>query len=150
MLSRQDLCERYRLTDRQVRGRLTALNGLLDGHTARGDNGRELLDDYAISVFDRLMQLEADGRSTASAVSQLRADGITVNSVPENGQGTLGRQPSGAADGTLTTELVQLLKDEISYLRTELKKRDEWIERLLPMLPSPEPRRSWWGRLWGR
>lgn len=150
MLSRQDLCERYRLTDRQVRGRLTALNGLLDGHTARGDNGRELLDDYAIALFDRLMQLEADGRSTASAVEQLRSELSNTGSEAHHGVSAPLRQPAGAADGTLTAELVELLKDEISYLRAELKKRDEWIERLLPMLPAPsEPRRSWW-RWWRR
>lgn len=48
----------------------------------------------------------------------------------------------------LTAELVQLLKDEIEYLRVELRKRDEWIERMMPMLPSPH--RSWWARLLGR
>ncbi|MEO0228323.1 MAG: hypothetical protein ABIL70_09790 [candidate division WOR-3 bacterium] len=143
MFTVNDLVQRYGLTANQVRDRLTMLEGLLDGHIIRGRQNAKLLTDAGLAIFDRLLQLERDGIPAATAVSMMKDERLkdqnTMVNLDQN-------------DGH-TQELIQELRAQVQDLRQErdrLLKLIEDLQARIPALPSSEPRRSWWARLWGR
>jgi hypothetical protein len=94
MLTIAQIAERYGLTERQVRWRLTQLDGLLRHHLFTGVNGRVTLDDAGVAIFDRLLQLEQEGLGLTSAVKRLSG---------ELGQGAMGttETPHGSGASSL-------------------------------------------------
>jgi hypothetical protein len=144
MFTVNHLAQRYGLTANQVRDRLTLLEGLLNGQMIRGRQNAKLLTDAGLAIFDRLIQLEQDGIPGVTAVTmitdeQSKGPNTTVNL---------------SSNGSHTEELIGELRAQVQDLRQErdqLLKLLEDLQARIPALPAPsEPRRSWWGRLWGR
>ena len=147
LLSKTMIAERYGLTERQVRHRLTALDGSLTGHVSLGQGGQRVLDDYAVTLFDRLMQLEKEGLSTSAAVSRIRGEGSAIG----NGSKVAPqRQPMAESGQWVSEELVEELrarledKDQlVKDLRGErdklLSMLEEKDDQLRALMPGPRP-----------
>ncbi len=155
MLTIAQIAERYGLTERQIRWRLTQLNSLLHHHVFNGVNGRVTLDDCGLAIIDRLIQLERDGLGLSTAVNRLAGEiGQTpiATAVNPSVNGALA-SVNGSVD--LWERLVSEKDARIADLQAErdrLLKLLEDLQARIPALPAPlESRRlSWWGRLWGR
>lgn len=136
MFSRTELAERYTLTDRQVRRKLEALSPLIAGHVATGDRGKELYDDHALSLFDRMIQLEKEGLSSQAAAERITGD--TSNLTSQRGA-VRGLPDASPPTDELISALREQLKhsrEEIEFLRIQIQKKDETLEAILPMLPN--------------
>lgn len=148
MLTIAQIAERYGFTERQVRWRLAQLDGLLTAHVFTGVNGRVLLDDAGLTIFDRLVQLERDGLSLSTAVSRLTGE---IGQTPT----ASARSPSVTDTSTTVTpelweRLIQEKDARIAQLMAEnawlRAKLDETLSRL-PALPPPTPSISRWRAL---
>jgi hypothetical protein len=146
MLTIAQIAERYGLTERQVRWRLTQLDGLLRHHLFTGVNGRVTLDDAGVAIFDRLLQLEREGLGLTSAVKRLSG---------ELGQGAMGttETPHGSGASTLVTgetgdsvtlwERLLAEKDaRIADLQAERDRLLRLLEDLQARLPALPPSSS--------
>lgn len=154
MLTIAHIAERYGLTERQVRWRLTQLGSLLHHHVFNGVNGRVTLDDAGLTIVDRLIQLEREGLGLSTAVNRLaREIGQAPTATPVN-PGVNGASPSVNGSVELWERLISEKDARIADLQAERERLLKLLEDLqarIPALPAPsETRRSWWGRLWGR
>lgn len=138
MVTIAQIAERYGLTERQVRWRLTQLDGLLHGHVFNGVNGRVTLDDEGLAIFDRLIQLERDGLGLSTAVNRLTDELGRVPTATAVNAGV-----NGASAGVELWERLLAEKDaRIADLQAErdrlLALLSELHERI-PALPAPAP-----------
>ena len=116
--------------------RVDALGALVTPHVTEGKNGGFLFDDTAISLLDRLQQLERDGWSVAAAVQHIREE---FRSPQQNGDtAAVATAPTSDAR-TDTDELVKELRsrireqaETIGWLKNQLESRDEQILALMP------------------
>ncbi len=46
-------------------------------------------------------------------------------------------------------DLVRVLEEEIRFLRHQLEAKDQMIHALVEQKALPEPRKTWWQRIWG-
>jgi hypothetical protein len=147
MLNVQLLSERYNLTPKQVRDRLTALSPIIDRYIVSGKQNAKLLTDEGLAIFDRLIQLEREGIAMTTAVELISKDGFSQPSDTVNRVGT---------DG-LTAEYIAELKERIAslerdktYLQEQLARALAQVEELQRRALPPPPRRRWWWPWSGR
>lgn len=69
MLTLQDLSDRYGLSYKQVRDRVTVLGPLLDPFLSEGKQNTKLLNDSGLAIFDRLIQIERQDQLTIKAAA---------------------------------------------------------------------------------
>lgn len=129
----KDLQKRFGLSRRQVHIRLDALSTLLDGHIHRGKKNAKILDQYAFSLFKRVVDIQSStNRNVKEAVQQVDQELENKDSerdVLNVEQGNTPREPS------VTKELraqIDQQQDYIEFLRQELEKKDKQIQQLLP------------------
>ncbi|MBI1729771.1 hypothetical protein HYR53_04050 [Candidatus Acetothermia bacterium] len=133
MLTLQDLADRYGLSYKQVRDRMTALGPLIDPYLLDGKQNTKLLNDSGFAIFDRLVQIEQHDHLTMKAAAAVLAHELESNG-KSSGLGDLGKQinalQSRAEDQEQTiTKLkhtVERCQDRISSLESQVH----------PMLPS--------------
>ncbi len=157
----KDLIERFGLTEKQVRSRLTALDPLLDGHCKTGKQNAILLDDDGFKIFERLTQIEQQGITTKDAVEQIAAELGKPQENRGNHRGQAGAD-TGQAEGGRWAELaiatlqerVNSLERDKAYLQRQveqlweqLRDKDTQLRALMP--PASTPRRQWWA-FWRR
>jgi hypothetical protein len=154
MYSLEDLQSDLGLTYEQLRYRLKKLAPVLGPHVTHGKKGKLLITSNGLQIIRRLADLEKDGISVELACETISRE--LTKSASDNGfVNTNDPQPDPKDD------FISYLKREIEQLHELLREKDKQIgqlqsiiEQRLPALPaSPQqnqPRRSWWGRLWGR
>lgn len=142
MLTIQDISQRFGLSKKSVRRRLDSLGPTISQHLDTGRQNAILFSDAAVSIFDRLMQLEAqDKLSPSAAIEKLKSElangGNHVSEERGNGAQTV---PS------TSPELVGVLTRQIEDLRTErdrllaiIENQEEQIRALMPGPTEPQP-----------
>jgi len=152
MATIKDLSERFGLSERQVRLRLTNLNGALQEFTQQGQYGRIQLTDGGVAIFERLIELERSGFGTTGAYAKLCEElkkshshesysptHTTVNVGQESRQPSSPQQegPGGAYEALFENLKIQIeeLRRDKCYLQTKL---DEALAKV-PALPAPRP-----------
>lgn len=134
MLTRAQIAKKYGISERQVRYRLTQLDGLVDKHIVTDEGGHVALDNDGLAIFDRLMQLGADGLSLATAVSRLRSE---LENPQENG---VNKTVNSCPGCTAKDELIEELREQNRWLRDRVEELE------IKALPDSRP---WWQRLLG-
>ena len=142
MLNVQLLSERYGLSPKQVRDRLTSLSPVLDPYIITGKQNAKLLTDEGLAIFDRLIQLEREGIAMTTAVELISKDGLHRQSEMVN---------RGGSDG-LAVEYITELRERIASLESDKSYLQERLAQVLEQLEElqrralPPPRRgwSWW------
>ena len=132
MFKISDISDKYGLSKRQVRYRLTKLDNLLEDHVSTGKNQVKLVDDYGISLFDRLMELEKNGRTTSAAVGEVKAE-------IEDNEGSKGKERADKENVKEREAVVDQLEARIEdlkqhnrELKAQLERKDQQIQQLLP------------------
>ncbi|MBS3792159.1 hypothetical protein KGY77_05895 [Candidatus Bipolaricaulota bacterium] len=132
MFKISDITEKYGLSKRQVRYRLTQLDNLLEGHVSTGKNQVKLIDDYGMSLFDRLMELEKNGRTTSAAVEEVKTE------IEDNEKSKKEEKPDKENVKERKAVVDQLeariedLKQHNRELKAQLERKDQQIQQLLP------------------
>ena len=134
MLTIKDLADSLGLSTSQVRRRLSALNGLIDNHTQRGQNQKILVDSGGLELLKRLESLRSEGLSTRQAVDSIK---------DELGKGDTEKRREPNEKEKLLREQIDQLQSENQYLRKKLDEKDQQIQHLLP-----GERKSPFQRLW--
>jgi len=132
MFKISDISDKYGLSKRQVRYRLTKLDNLLEDHVSTGKNQVKLVDDYGMSLFDRLMELEKNGRTTSAAVGEVKAE-------IEDNEGSKGKERADKENVKEREAVVDQLEARIEdlkqhnrELKAQLERKDQQIQQLLP------------------
>jgi len=132
MFKISDISDKYGLSKRQVRYRLTKLDNLLEDHVSTGKNQVKLVDDYGMSLFDRLMELEKNGRTTSAAVGEVKAE-------IEDNEGSKGKERADKENVKEREAVVDQLEARIEdlkqhnrELKAQLGRKDQQIQQLLP------------------
>jgi len=161
----KDLMERFGLSEKQVRLRLTALAPLLDGHLRTGKQNALLVDDYAIQLFDRLLQIESRGITTKDAAKQVASelgkpqegrDSVQGQAQADEGQttGTLREEPWLLLVEELQERIKSLEQDkaylqrQVERLLEQLREKDAQLQTMLPAAAAAEQGRKRWWRFW--
>ena len=139
MFKISDISDKHGLSKRQVRYRLTQLDNLLEGHVSTGKNQAKLIDDYGISLFDRLMELENNGRTTSAAVNKIKTE-IEDNeeSKKEEKVDTESVREREAVVEQLEARIDDL-KQHNRELKAQLESKDQQIQQLLPAAKDENP-----------
>lgn len=158
----KDLTERFSLTEKQVRTRLTALDPILDGHCKTGKQNAILLDDDGFKLFERLIHIESQGITTKDAVKQMADELGKPYTNGQNPQGQAGATESQAevkqwAELAIATlqERINALERDKAYLQRQveelLRQLQDKDTKLLALMPPRDstPRRHWWA-FWRR
>lgn len=152
----KDLTERFSLTEKQVRTRLTALDPLLSSHCKTGKQNAILLDDDGFKLFERLIHIEKQGITTKDAVKQMADE---LGKPYENGQSSQGQTQAGngqaevkqwaeLAIATLQERINSLERDkaylqrQVEELFKQLQDKDTKLLALMP--PASTQKRRWW------
>lgn len=139
-----DITEKYGLSKRQVRYRLTQLDDLLSGHMSTGKNQAKLVDDYGMSLFDRLMELENNGRATSSAVNIIRAEiGDNIDD-KDTGKGNEGSVEDREVVVKQLEARIEDLKQHNQELKEQLDRKDKQLQQLLPATGQEKLEASPW------
>lgn len=139
MINVQLLSERYDLTPKQVRDRLTALSPAIDPYSITGKQNAKLLTDQGLAIFDRLVQLEREGIALTTAVELISKDLLNQHSDTVNRPGS---------DG-LAGELLAEFRDRIASLERDKLFLQEQLARALAQVEElqrralPPLRRRW-------
>lgn len=130
------LCERYGLSVKQVRDRLTALSPVLHSHVRQGKHGAKLLTDGGLAIFDRLRELERGELSVSDAVAKIKNERAQAKNPASST--SVGRE---GADGE--SAVIELLNQQVRDLRAERDRLLEIIEgqgeQLQALMPGGEP-----------
>lgn len=146
MLNVQSLSNRYSLTPKQVRDRLTALSPVIDSHIVTGKQNAKLLSDQGLAIFDRLIQLEQEGIAMTTAVEIIKKDGFDQSSDMVNPSGSDGLVQEFLTE--LRARIASLERDKL-YLQEQLTRALEQLENLQRRtLPLPRGFRRWWPWSW--
>lgn len=132
----QFLSQKYGLTIKQVRDRLTVLAPMLTTHTLVGKHGAKVLTDGGLAIFDRLIELERSGLSVNAAVEKVGNERSPRLETPESTTvsvwGTNGEP-----------KVIELMGKQIEDLRIE---RDRLLaiiesqgEHIKALSPGPTP-----------
>lgn len=142
MFKISDISDKYGLSKRQVRYRLTQLNNLLEGHVSKGKNQAKLIDEYGMSIFDRLMELENNGHTTSAAVNKVKTE-IEDNeeSKKEEEADTKSVREREAVVEQLEAR-IEDLKQHNMELNAQLERKDQQIQQLLPAAKEESPLRG--------
>lgn len=145
MFTVNDLAKRFGLHPKSVRERLNGLSPLVEPHMERGRNNAILLTDSGLSIFDRLIQLEQDGHTMATAVQQM----LNERSYQEETRGQPADIPGAASRHTdlLIDELrsrIKSLEEDKSYLQDQLNHAQSQIQAMLPAESEGRRRHSRW------
>ncbi len=139
MFKISDISEKYGLSKRQVRYRLTQLNKLLEGHVSTGKNQAKLVDDYVMTLFGRLMELEKNGRTTSAAVDEIKSE---IENNEENDKEKEVNKESVKEREAVVEQLearIDDLKQHNRELKAQLESKDQQIQQLLPAAKDENP-----------
>jgi len=130
MYTVNDLASRFDLHPKSVRDRINSLGPAVEAYLERGRNNAILLTDGGLAVFDRLIQLEREGHTTAAAVQRMQNDrqDERLSSV----------EPEGSSAPTavyvdLISELRSRVEEQakmIAFFQTQMAERDDQIRAL--------------------
>lgn len=127
---KHDIEDLLGLTPRQLRTRLSQLDGTISSHTYEGKRGATLLDESGFVVLKRIKELEDDGMSIQDA-----AETVEEEMENNNGNGT----EEGVTESQVDDELVNQLKERIrnleqdkQFLKDEVDRLHHKVDRLLP------------------
>lgn len=144
MMDIKAISEMTGLSARQVYDRLDALSVLFDGHLMTGQRGKKVLDDYAFTLFRRLLEVEKQGISRQAAITLISEELEMTDRKRDNPI-----RNDGEAVGILVEELRERIKEQaasIERLESENGFLREKVDQLLP-LALPRPRRVWFSWL---
>lgn len=131
------------LSEYQVRRRIDAASSILVSHLQRGENNRLLVDSEGLELLKRLVNYEKSGKSYREAVEQV-SDEIQSERDKKVGTST----PQTALIEQLLARIedkdreVERLQEEVGWLRNEVERLQDMLNRQLPGKVSP-----WWRRL---
>ena len=128
MFSVQFLSQRFELTPKQVRDRLTALDGVLNGHVLQGKQNAKLLTDAGLAIFDRLVQMERSGISLPTTVDLIK------NDLQDGHKTTVKHQDN---DGS-SSNIVHVLQGQIEELKHDKEYLKKQLEQLVTQLSSTQ------------
>jgi len=139
MFKISDISDKHGLSKRQVRYRLTQLNKLLEGHVSTGKNQAKLVDDYVMTLFSRLMELEKNGRTTSAAVDEIKSE---IENNEESGKEKEVNKESVREREAVVEQLearIDDLKQHNRELKAQLESKDQQIQQLLPAAKDENP-----------
>lgn len=128
----QFLCDRFGLTVKQVRDRLTTLSPTITGQIRQGKRGAKVLTDAGLAIFDRLIELERGGLSVSASVEQIQEERSEVDSSPLSSSVS---EEGVSGDPTVISLLVQQNEDlrlERDRLLGLLENQSVQLQAMLP------------------
>lgn len=132
MHSIKEICERFGLSERAVRRRLTALGTLLDAELRRGDKNTVLLTDSGLAILDRVNQLQQSaGLGLSDAAGQVRNELANGHSVGVEQRAN----SAGQEDGALVRSLEARIQEQaqvIQFLQGQLETAQAQVRAMLP------------------
>lgn len=147
MLTLKAISKRYELTAKQTRNLWQAVGPTLAPYTERGANNAVLVNESAIPVLDRAMQLKREGLSLSAVADRLAhelgklAKGSREDTGTQAGQ--TGNEPLGKPQATRANPefngqddsmLFQVLIEQRDHLKTLLRAKDDELERVIGLL----------------
>lgn len=139
MYSIKDLESTLGMSYERIRTRISNLSDSFDDVTETGKRGKILVTDTGLSLLKRLRELEKEGISVEAGIEEIRKE---LQSPDGNGDITGLKVSEG------NSEVIQVLKEEIQFLRNELEKRDQQIQQLLPGPKEKGVIRRIWEWIW--
>lgn len=133
MFTVQDLSKRFGLHPKSVRERLNELGTLVEPYTERGRNNAIILSDSGLMIFDRLVQLEQDGHTMATAVQKMQKESSDQPETSLQPEGNLA--PSDKSTELLIQELrtrITSLEEDKDFLKDQLEVAQGQIQAMLP------------------
>lgn len=120
MLTIKDLADSLGLSTSQVRRRLSALDGLIDNHTKRGQNQKILVDSGGLELLKRLEALREEGLSTRQAVE-------AIGDEMGEEEGEKRREASEKVNQKYVEQLEKRLEEKDEKIE-ELRRDKKWIQ----------------------
>lgn len=125
----------------QIRRRVNELDDRFEGIVEKGKRNKTLVTDNGLTLLRRLKELEDKGYSVESGLREIEEE-------VSNGDGT--RNSADAKEENGSDQAVEILAQEIEFLREQLRekdrqleKRDEHIQHLIPASDDAETQSLW-------
>jgi len=140
MYTIKELADHVGLSTSQVRRRLRACDGLVEKR--RGTDNRILVSHNGLEVLKQLENHRKTGMTTEQAVEKIKSELEKDSEKPEDG-------PDKARETTEKLVAIKAenrrLKEENSFLKNQIEKKDTQIQQLLPAVQEKEkPEASPW------
>jgi len=119
----KDLEDRFGLSYWKAHKRLSLIRENFDGEVKGGSNSKYWLTDNGLTILDRILELEDQNHSLNAAVEQVKNE----LERPDNPEEKSEPNPT-----KVEPKYVQRLENEVEFLREELRRKDQQIQRLLP------------------
>lgn len=129
MYTISDLQDTFGKSYDQIRNRIVNLESNFDDCVKRGQRGKYLVTERGLSILNQLIDLENQGHSLETATEVIKND-------------LKSRQREGIVDTKepqANSELVRELRDRIDFLETQIEKKDDQIQQLLPAVSEENP-----------
>lgn len=144
---KHDIEDLLGLTPRQMRTRLSHLDGTITSYTYEGKRGATLLDETGFTILKRITELEKDGCSIEDAAEMIKEE-------LKNNNGS--KKEGSVEDSQVNEELINQLKARIreleedkQFLKAEVDRLHNKVDRLLPGRTEREGvLKKIWSRIW--
>jgi DNA-binding transcriptional MerR regulator len=133
------------VSERAVRLRLDALQGILAPHLQRGPNNQLLFTGEAVAILRQAEEVRhRDGVSVKVAASKLRQSAQDSESARQTSVRPTANRTAAPDESWAVSALIEEKDRTIRRLETENDRLRTEVDRLLPLaLPAPR-RRPWW------
>ena len=127
---KHDIEDLLGLTPRQLRTRLSQLDGTVSQHIYEGKRGATLLDESGFVILKRIKELEDDGMSIQDAAETVEEE-MENQSEKEERDDVAERQVDDELLNQLKSRIRELENDK-EFLKNEVDRLHHKVDRLLP------------------
>lgn len=131
MYSLKDLEELLGQSYEQIRNRVNELSNRFEGISETGKRNKTIVTEKGLTLLRQLKEYEDSGLSLETGLDEIEKDLDTTEEEKDNPIATVA-ETGHKADSKDKEETIEILKEEVKFLREQLEHKDQQIQQLLP------------------
>lgn len=138
MYSLTDLEDLLGQSYEQVRNRVNELSDRFEGISETGKRNKTIVTEKGLTLLRQLKEYEDSGLSLETSLDKIKRDLENAEEAKDNSAATVAETGS-KTDSKDKEESIEILREEINFLREQLERKDQQIQQLLPAVKDKEP-----------
>jgi len=115
----------------QIRNRVNELSNRFEGISETGKRNKTIVTEKGLTLLRQLKEYEDSGLLLETGLDEIEKDLDTTEEEKDNSIATVA-ETGHKADSKDKEETIEILREEVKFLREQLEHKDQQIQQLLP------------------